>query len=259
MSEELSPREVLFVEAYLVDPNGKQAAIKAGYAVRSAEVQAARLIRKARVRDAIRAAQLARSQATKITSEDVLKRWWMIATADPNDLIEYRRGCCRHCYGVMHRYQETQNERAERYAQWERDAAAAKGTDNEAKFVRFDELGGIGWDPRRAPVEKCIECFGEGRERVFPKDTRLLSPAARALYAGVKVTKDGLDIKMNSQEAALANVAKHLGMFVEKHEHSGPGGGPIETADAVDQLAKLSPAERQALRALATKLDGSEA
>lgn len=256
MADELSPREAKFVDEYLVEPNGKQAAIKAGYAAGSAEVTASRLIRKAKVRDAIRAAQLVRSQATQISSQDVLKRWWMIATADPNELIEYRRTCCRFCYGVMHRYQETQNERAERYAQWVKDKRAAEGTPLAVDFETFDELGGIGWDIRRAPLSDCIECHGEGQDRPYPKDTRTLSPAARALFAGVKVTKDGLDIKMNSQESALANVAKHLGMFVEKHEHSGPGGGPIETADAVDQLAKLSPKEREALRALALKLEG---
>ena len=259
MADELSSREAKFVDEYLVDPNGKQAAIKAGYAPGSAEVTASRLIRKAKVRDAIRAAQLARSQATQISSHDVLKRWWMIATADPNELIEYRRTCCRFCYGVMHRYQETQNEKAVRFDQWQRDVAAAAKDAELSDPGKFDELGGIGWDPRRAPLQDCIECFGDGIERPYPKDTRLLSPAARALFAGVKVTRDGLDIKMNSQESALANVAKHLGMFVEKHEHSGPGGGPIETAEAVDQLAKLSPVERQALRVLATKLDGSDA
>jgi hypothetical protein len=33
----------------------------------------------------------------------------------------------------------------------------------------------------------------------------------------------------------------HLGIFVEKHEHTGKDGGPIETAD----VSSLSPVERE--------------
>jgi phage terminase small subunit len=36
-------------------------------------------------------------------------------------------------------------------------------------------------------------------------------------------------IKLADKRAALVDLARHLGMFVERHEHSGPGGGPIET------------------------------
>ena len=46
--------------------------------------------------------------------------------------------------------------------------------------------------------------------------TRTLSPQARVLYAGVKQTKDGLEIKMHDQQKALENVARHLGMFQDK-------------------------------------------
>ena len=38
----------------------------------------------------------------------------------------------------------------------------------------------------------------------------------------------GLKIKLHDKQAALVNMGKHLGLFVEKHEHSGPDGGPIE-------------------------------
>ena len=61
----------------------------------------------------------------------------------------------------------------------------------------------------------------------FPKDTRHLSEGARRLYAGIKVTKDGIEIKMRDQDAALVNIAKHLGMFVNKHEQSGSDGDPV--------------------------------
>ena len=42
-AQKLTPKQTLFVAEYLVDHNGKQAAIRAGYAPRSAEMQASRL------------------------------------------------------------------------------------------------------------------------------------------------------------------------------------------------------------------------
>ena len=51
----------------------------------------------------------------------------------------------------------------------------------------------------------------------FAHDTRNLSPKAKALYAGVRATKDGQEVKTHDQMAALVNVAKHLGMFTEQH------------------------------------------
>lgn len=37
--------------------------------------------------------------------------------------------------------------------------------------------------------------------------------------------------KLLDKRAALVDMGKHLGMFKERVEHSGPGGGPIETKD----------------------------
>lgn len=34
--------------------------------------------------------------------------------------------------------------------------------------------------------------------------------------------------KLSDKRAALVDLGKHLGLFVERHEHSGPGGGAIE-------------------------------
>lgn len=46
-----------------------------------------------------------------------------------------------------------------------------------------------------------------------------------------------LKIRLWDKRAALVDIGKHLGMFTEKVEHSGPDGGPIEIADA--DLARL--------------------
>lgn len=42
-------------------------------------------------------------------------------------------------------------------------------------------------------------------------------------------------IKVWDKRAALVDIGKHLGMFVEKHEHTGKDGGPIETVEMSDR------------------------
>ena len=69
------------------------------------------------------------------------------------------------------------------------------------------------------------------RMRSLSCQRRYASAAARRLYAGVKETKEGLDIKMHDPLAASQMVAKHLGMFVERV--GGPDGGAIPVAVTV--------------------------
>lgn len=49
--------------------------------------------------------------------------------------------------------------------------------------------------------------------------------------------KGGLKVKFHDKRSALVDIGKHLGMFTDKVEHSGPDGGPIEIADV--ELARL--------------------
>ncbi len=141
----------------------------------------------------------------------MLERWWDIATADPNELVEYRRTCCRYCHGDNFNWQRTAKEMSRDQLAWDRRAA------KNANDV-FDQQGGIGYDAKREPNPDCPECFGDGLGAMHMKDTRNLSRGAKRLYAGVKTTKDGIEMKMQDQGIALVNVAKHLGMFIEKPE-----------------------------------------
>lgn len=50
LAKDLTPRERLFVREYIADLNGTQAAVRAGYAGKSAASQASRLLRKEAVR-----------------------------------------------------------------------------------------------------------------------------------------------------------------------------------------------------------------
>jgi phage terminase small subunit len=42
-------------------------------------------------------------------------------------------------------------------------------------------------------------------------------------------SKGGIRVEAYSKQRALELVGKHLGLFVERHEHTGAEGGPIET------------------------------
>jgi hypothetical protein len=105
---------------------------------------------------------------------------------------------------------------------------AAKASFEGKPVAAFDPLGGDGYNRKREPNPECPECFGDGVNVLFYHDTRKLTPGAKAVYAGVKEGKEGVEVKVHSKERALEMLGKHLGMFVEKKEISGPGGGPIQ-------------------------------
>lgn len=54
---------------------------------------------------------------------------------------------------------------------------------------------------------------------------------------GRKIVERTHKIKVWDKNSALEKLAKHLGMFVEKHEHTGKDGGPIVINSARDKLA----------------------
>jgi phage terminase small subunit len=81
----LTPKQAQFVEEYLVDLNGKRAAIRAGYSAKAAEVQASRLLRNANVQQALHAAIQARSRRTEVTADRVVTELAKIAFANMRD------------------------------------------------------------------------------------------------------------------------------------------------------------------------------
>lgn len=78
----LNPRQVFFVEHYLIDLNGKEAAIRAGYSRKRAAVRGYALLRRPEVRAAIAAAMARRAAHTTITPERVLEEYARIAFSD---------------------------------------------------------------------------------------------------------------------------------------------------------------------------------
>jgi phage terminase small subunit len=82
---DLTPKQERFVGEYLIDLNAAQAAIRAGYSPRSAEVEGSRLLRNAKVGDVIARAKADRSARTGLTADRVLDELAAIGFAKIGD------------------------------------------------------------------------------------------------------------------------------------------------------------------------------
>lgn len=82
MRGELNERQLRFVQELLVDDNGTQAAIRAGYAPKTAGVTAAKLLKNAKIQAAVSAAREDRAKRTGITADWVLTQIAAIAQDD---------------------------------------------------------------------------------------------------------------------------------------------------------------------------------
>lgn len=216
----MAARIDLFVQEYLkADFNGAKAAIACGYSPLSARFKASELLADPSTQARVEAAIRERTARVAIDADDVLKRMHAVATADARELTEMYHCCCRYCWGKDNRYQFTPREMAD--AKREHELGEIEAAKEGKTIAPFDEAGGIGFDPRRDPNHDCPECFGRGEDVVVFKDTRNLSPAARMLFAGVKTTQHGMEIKTHDQMSMLVNVGKHLGMFTKKVEVKG--------------------------------------
>lgn len=158
-----------------------------------------------------------------IDTDYVLAKYKEIVEADPQELIEIRRDNCRYCHGDHHRYQYTMAEWEKLMSEWQASVEDAQASGRRPLDVP-DYQGGVGYDRRREPHPDCPECRGEGVKEVIPKDTRELSKAGRALYAGVKITRQGIEIKMQDKMKAIEALARHLGMFTDNVNHKNDGG-----------------------------------
>lgn len=84
----LNKQRKLFCEEYLVDLNGTQAAIRAGYSVKTAQEQSSRLLLNVIVSGYIKELMDARSKSTAITAEMVIQELAKIAFGNIQDLVK---------------------------------------------------------------------------------------------------------------------------------------------------------------------------
>lgn len=83
----VNKRQALFALEFGIDFNGRQAAIRAGYAARSADQHASRLMTDVKVQSAIQKVQEYRRQRCEITVDDVVRQWRRLGWSDPRKLF----------------------------------------------------------------------------------------------------------------------------------------------------------------------------
>ena len=213
---QLTDMQEVFVREYMVDWNGTQAAIRAGYSAKSAGEIAYQLLQKPSVREAIETLASARARRLGIDADELMRMWAAVVTLDANEISQLRRVCCPYCWGADHQRQYTPSSLEAARTKHERERQRRLKADQNDDIGEFPAYTDAWYDKRRPPAEDCPECHGEGVVEVFFADTRNLSPAARLVYAGVKEGRDGIEVLTMSKEKAADNLARALGLFKEK-------------------------------------------
>lgn len=162
----LTRKELLFVKAYLADPNATKAAIAAGYSEKTATSIGSENLRKPHIKAALELGFKEITEGYDVTAERIIKELARIAFVNMKDL-----------------------------ATWTESG------------VSFKPSSGLDEDTTAAIVE-----------------------------VSETVTQHGgtLRIKQHDKVKALEMLGKYRSLFTERHEHSGPGGKPIETRDMSD-------------------------
>jgi phage terminase small subunit len=220
----LTPREEKYCQEYLKTSNQSEAYRRAfDVSKMKPQTVACRgvdLMKRPNVKARIATLQARVLERTEIDAADIVRQLVDIATADPNELTQYRRINCRYCSGKAHHYQwKNRGEFQKAIDDWSaakelHETRQARAT-NPTVFklpVPSDE-GGYGFRNSSDTNQNCPECEGEGVEELFVADTRKLTGPAKRLYAGAKVNKNGVEIMMRSQDAALKLLGDHFGLF----------------------------------------------
>ncbi|WP_238368273.1 terminase small subunit [Mesobacterium pallidum] len=202
-------RHEKFARAYVVDGNGRKAATSAGYAPKTAEVTASKLLRIAKVSERI--VELREEQAKKldVTALDVARRYAAIGFSDPRKLVQVTCGACRYCWGQDHAYHwRTEREFQAAHEAWRILSDAKRALIDEPVFD-----GGIGYRSTLNPNPECPECDGQGMTDVTLTPSDQLTEHEAALFASAKWGRNGIEVKLHDQQTALDALAKHLGLY----------------------------------------------
>lgn len=145
---------------------------------------------------------------TIIKARELVQDWVDMAGTDANELVQLETLNCRYCHGEAGRYQ------------WKDEAELADAVIDVqdklamgAKAKMPDCRGGFGYVARRAPNLDCVKCMGRGEVVVRFTDTDKLSPRARKLYKGAKVTSQGTELQLHDQAGIRVELAKVLGLY----------------------------------------------
>jgi hypothetical protein len=245
--EWLIPRDAAFLTEYLKRFNGSDSARKIGVAVNTAGFAAWEFLNKPQVRQALRGALEERRARVEVQVDEVARYWYDIATADPRELTQLVYVPCRYCWGEDHQYQFTTNElqtavRDHEFGVIRTSDGRMSELTEEQRQRPFDIQGGSGYTINRYPMRgpdwaarvertyagigrpipegleansdhSCPECHGDGERRAWFADTRHLSLDAARLYAGVRVTREAIEIKTLDRIAAMDKFEQLTGMI----------------------------------------------
>lgn len=180
----LKPEWNKFLDIYLVDFNATQAYMQVypGVDARTAGVNGCRLLANARVKAERQRRQREFYGRQNLTKEEFAGQLISIIQADPNEISHVRVVACPFCWG------------------------------NQPPS-KTNKTGRIRLTLAADPDPNCPMCEGEGQEQVKMADTRKLSPEAHALYTGLKVTQSGVQITVESKDAARAHLARMFGWY----------------------------------------------
>ncbi len=193
----LTERQALFVYHYIRTKNRTEAYRQSGYQCtgNAAYAAASQLYRNIRVSRAIRTLTERAQKRYTAELDELVHQLVAIIRSDPNEISQYRRVNCRHCWGDNHLYQ------------WrdigEYDAAAERAAQ---KSKPAPEYGGLGFVDNADPNPDCPRCNGEGHGEIFVADTRDLDGDARHLFSGVRQTKNGIEVLTEDKRAARAQL-----------------------------------------------------
>lgn len=236
----LTPKQELFARAYVELGNGALAyrrVYNVGPDTLASTVwsDSGSALQNPRIRGRIEELKALVRNDSEVYLQQLFRRWWLIGTADPNEIVSVRTQCCRHCYGIDFNYQWI-NE-----SEWL--AATIKALDKRASPPLNN--GGYGFIGTLDPTLACPWCYGKGHSIVELGDTTKLSESGKLLYAGAKMTRYGeIEVQMHDQQKALEQVARMMGAFKDSLDLRNP---PLAT---VAELPAGLPAEEASRRYL---------
>lgn len=155
-------RRTIFIEAYLANGgNATQAAVQAGYSVRSAGQLGSMLLKDVEIQDAIAKRRAELANRYKLTTDHVLRECARIVYSDPRRLFDARGG--------LRHVKDLEDEVAATIASIEvSDDVVGKGEDAETVRTTKVKL----WD-KNAAIDKAMRYLG-----LFEKDNAQQSPFA---------------------------------------------------------------------------------
>ena len=95
------------------------------------------------------------------------------------------------------------------------------------KAVRWGEGIAVNNDSGEATIANGVALLGSEE----------IDDQTAAAISEVSQTKDGLKVKFHDKRGALVDIGRHLGMFKDNLQVSGPGGGPMQSV-----VANMTPA-----------------